>query len=131
MGTNYYARRTTCEHCGALEELHIGKSSGGWCFALRVYPDKDINNWTDWLQYLTKVEIYDEYDHIISLDDFIHCVTKRSFPRTKFSEVSQQFLDSNYAVRGPNGLLRHRIKDSCICIGHGEGTYDYMVREFS
>lgn len=38
MGTNYYLHsQDPCEHCGrSYPELHIGKSSAGWVFALHV-----------------------------------------------------------------------------------------------
>lgn len=50
MGTNYRMTRQLCEHCGNTQELHIGKASAGWVFALRVYPDNpllphDLNDW--------------------------------------------------------------------------------------
>jgi hypothetical protein len=39
MGTNYYLRLHACPSCGhSAAELHIGKSSAGWYFGLRVYP---------------------------------------------------------------------------------------------
>jgi len=31
--------------------------------------------------------------------------------------------------RGPHGLWRHDIGDHCV--GHGEGTYDYIIGDFS
>src|SRR5450631_1105933 len=44
MGTNYYLQLPGCDHCNrAGDRLHIGKSSGGWCFALHV----GIPNGTD------------------------------------------------------------------------------------
>jgi hypothetical protein len=40
MGTNYYLKGTpSCDHCGRGGDergAHIGKSSGGWVFSLRV-----------------------------------------------------------------------------------------------
>ena len=56
MSTNYYLHKpstTQCNHCGHDPEsenniIHIGKSSHGWCFALHVYPELDINTLEDW-----------------------------------------------------------------------------------
>jgi hypothetical protein len=46
MGTNYYVAYDYCRHCGRFdEEFHIGKSSAGWCFSLRVYEDKGLTDW--------------------------------------------------------------------------------------
>jgi len=45
MGTNYYLVKNErppcpcCERTYVQERLHIGKSSGGWCFALHVIPE--------------------------------------------------------------------------------------------
>jgi hypothetical protein len=39
MGTNYYLVNKETD-----ERLHIGKSSGGWCFALRVHHDRHIDS---------------------------------------------------------------------------------------
>ena len=36
----------------------------------------------------------------------------------------------NYAEPGPNGLVRAKI-NGVHCIGHGEGTWDYITGEFS
>lgn len=41
----------------------------------------------------------------------------------------EEMLQRNNAVPGPNNLLRHKIDQHCI--GHGDGTYDYLVGEFS
>lgn len=50
MGTNYYLHtKPDCECCGrGFEPLHIGKSSGGWCFSLHVMPEDNINTLDDW-----------------------------------------------------------------------------------
>jgi len=86
MGTNYYLQKKsgTCQTCGHCSEdpKHIGKSSGGWCFSLHVYPEENI----------TTVTIVNEYGETIS--------------------------------------PRHRV-DGKHCVGHGEGTWDYIIGEFS
>lgn len=112
MGTNYYVKSNICEKCGKSDEyLHIGKSSAGWCFSLKVYPDLDINSLYDWKKYLKSenMVIEDEYGDIVSFDDLISAITDRFHPA---------------------GLLRYEI-DKRFCIGHGNGTYDYMIGDFS
>jgi hypothetical protein len=42
----------------------------------------------------------------------------------------QSVLAKNHAELGPNGLLRSKV-DDVHCIGHGEGTYDYIAGDFS
>ena len=38
MGTNYYWQESEpCAACGrGYEQVHVGKSSAGWCFSLHV-----------------------------------------------------------------------------------------------
>lgn len=141
MGTNYYVEDKSeyCEHCGrGMKKLHLGKSSASWCFALHVYPEKGINNWDDILKYIVGKEIKDEYGYTISLSKFIDIVTNRSWEFSRddydFSKDShynslEHFLKLNHAELGPNNLLRHKIGE--YCIGHGEGTYDYIIGDFS
>ena len=84
MGTNYYVvpNRPSIE-----EPIHIGKSSMGWMFLFQDAnePYRDIpiiwhSYWEveDWLyRYTVECEQYviiDEYDEIISFDDFIKMV---------------------------------------------------------
>lgn len=40
MGTNYYWRDQPCAGCGRYEQLHVGKSSAGWCFLFRIYEHR-------------------------------------------------------------------------------------------
>ena len=67
MGTNYYwseeACQSPCKHCRGGDRLHIGKSSGGWCFSLHVIPYEGINTLDDWKAKfaLPGSEIVDEY----------------------------------------------------------------------
>lgn len=115
MGTNYYVKSEVCEYCNRSDEdLHIGKSSAGWCFSLRVYPDMNIHNLDDWKQYLNSIDnvVEDEYGDIVSFDKLMSTITERSWKGS------------------PDNLLRHDIDDR-HCIGHGNGTYDYMIGDFS
>ena len=58
MGTNYYYESLVCEHCGAVDRLHIGKQSFGWKFSFRAYigppNDFEISDIRDWIKLLTK-----------------------------------------------------------------------------
>ena len=117
MGTNYYLhQKQDCECCGRpFEPMHIGKSSCGWCFALHVMPDDNINTLEDWIDLWSEPGsfIHNEYGEKISTDDMLEIITGRrkwdgSFPCTK----------------------RHTV-DGSHCIGHGNGTWDYIIGEFS
>lgn len=87
MGTNYYAvrnRPTTCD------PIHIGKSSMGWLFLFHDYEDKwndppvcwhSYNQVKAWLKEHTvdsdEYVILDEYDKIISFDEFFKMVDSK------------------------------------------------------
>lgn len=152
MGTNYYFRRPLtnhCEHCGRSdppEKLHIGKSSGGWCFSLHVHPERDICSLADWEVLWPSGTIVNEYGDELSPGEMLQVITGRFCdkewdsdwwaPRV-FAGVTlpgcvdeADFHRCNHSERGPNGLLRHRI-DGQHCVGHGPGTYDYIVGDFS
>jgi len=123
MGTNYYVS----SHFG--EKRHIGKSSAGWCFSLHVYPEEGINNIEDWLKVLAGDSAYciDEYDKVLTVLTVLRTIINRSRSGRLHSD---QFFNENNAEPSPKGLLRHRI-DGEFCIGHGAGTYDYMIGDFS
>lgn len=140
MGTNYYVRLGSgnrCDKCGRCDEeelLHLGKSSSGWCFGLRVYPDKGIANLEDWLAILAQptTSAFSEYDLKTALPKYevIGNIIARHVSDTAASAVSftEDFLSRNNAIRGPGNLLRHRLGEHCI--GHGAGTWDLIVGEF-
>jgi hypothetical protein len=119
MGTNYYLHFKG-------EKIHIGKSSGGWCFALHVYPEHGIRDLDDWVQAFKYGTIFNEYDDPISVDGMMWTITDRKWHSEDFTD---DFLEANQAERGPNGLLRSQIGRGCI--GHGSGTWDLIVGEFS
>ena len=87
MGTNYYAVRNRPSQ---MDPIHIGKSSMGWMFLFHRQNDswRDIpvtwntyNQVKDWLKKYTvddpKYVIINEYDEIISFDDFIKLVESK------------------------------------------------------
>jgi hypothetical protein len=158
MGTNYYFRKPLtnyCEHCGRSdppEELHIGKSSAGWCFSLHVHPEQDICSLADWETIWPAGAIFNEYGEELSPSEMLGVITGRLFDKDWDSDwwapkpfgttlggkpftlpgyaSEASFHRSNGSERGPNGLLRHRV-DGHHCIGHGPGTYDYIAGDFS
>ena len=130
MGTNYYLTEPACPTCGRQDELHIGKSSAGWCFSLHIIPERGINTLDDWRTLWDKPgwTISDEYGQKTSTEQIEDVITERAWP--KGSDWSAQDYEANRAEPGPNGLVRNRIGDS-FCAGHGEGTWDYCLGEFS
>jgi hypothetical protein len=139
MGTNYYLHeKPDCKCCGRpFEPKHIGKSSGGWCFALRVYPDDSINTLDDWRELWGKpgAFIRNEYDEVIPIEDMELIITVRhGKDRTDAGwrgyNSEADFHRRNSSQPGPNNLVRHAI-DGRWCVGHGPGTWDYINCEFS
>lgn len=128
MGTNYYLETKICECCGRRETKHIGKSSAGWCFALHV--DEEVKDLTDWLQLFSKRGniIKDDCDDVIELQDMLSVIVDRVWHDQ--SSRDEAFLQENNAKLGPNNLLRRKI-DGIHCIGHGEGTWDLVLGDFS
>lgn len=131
MGTNYYwFPEPFC-----LNPVHIGKSSAGWCFALRVYPDGApirgdevvVRDLPDWIELWNRPDtaILDEYgDHVTPAEMF-----GRITNRGSGANLTDAWLATNHAIRGPSGLARHRLDE--YCVSHGDGTWDCMVGDFS
>lgn len=153
MGTNYYVESVVecCPTCkrplpdanGEVPEpRHLGKSSAGWCFSLRVYPDEGINTLEDWIRWWQGKTIRNEYGAVITEDEMLCCIMLRGEAGAKFKETPHEsylswdhFHKENESEFGPRGMLRHRVHSaqrySAGCIGHGAGTWDYIVGEFS
>lgn len=128
MGTNYFYVNP-CHHCGHAEEVHIGKSSGGWCFALQYLPEKGLIDWPQWKFYLEEMlkqkpdsYIKDEYDRVVTLHELEKTVTDRN--RKEPCQWTEEMYEKNYAEPGPNNLVRHQINQWCV--SHGSGTWDMM-----
>lgn len=130
MGTNYYlyeAEKPPCTCCGrpyTSTPRHIGKSSAGWCFMLHIYPEDNINTLEDWKREfnLEGRKILDEYGKEHSISAMLNNITNRAFPSPP------DYFDK-YSEPGPNNLMRLRVGP--FCAGHGPGTYDYAVGDFS
>ena len=129
MGTNYYAAKGEWQSGDEYEAIkqyfsgrpamiHIGKSSGGWCFALHVYPENAIRTFDDWKALADKLiasgwRIEDEYRTVVSLDELWRIVER-----------------ADYKEDDAQRLRRHKPAEG-YCIGNGEGYYDYIVGDFS
>ena len=137
MTTNYYIQeRPPCECCGRpFESRHIGNSAVGWCFALHIYPDEDISDLEDWKVFWKGKPIRDEYRHEVSEQKMLCIITEREreqgWEKKPYGYDSwEDFFRHNSAKKGPKGLLRSRV-DGRHCVGHGAGTWDLFVGEFS
>ena len=141
MGTNYDWTAGICLTCGhAQEERHIGKSSAGWCFSLHMYPDNGIRALSDWIAKWKANPtgiIRNEYEEVIPVEEMIDIITNRSWPERDDVALSPEWFRVNQAEPGPKGLARHKVNLPLAvgygtwCIGHGEGTWDLIIGEFS
>ena len=137
MGINYYFHMEMpppCECCGRPYEklyYHIGKSSAGWYFALHIDPSKNLNSFTDWVAFLSSAEgvIKNEYRDEISLKQMLSIITNRRGYKKPFSK-NAEWYNINNAEPAEYNLVRARI-DGQFCVGHGDGTFDYMQGDFS
>lgn len=86
MGTNYYTRKK-CACCGSVSDendLHIGKSSGGWKFLFAPYPEMNLTSWREWRKYLAENEnlclVFDEYGDQHTLAAVVAMVENKQRP---------------------------------------------------
>lgn len=130
MGTNYYVTvDNPCKYCGrGGENLHIGKSSIGWCFSLHVIPERGLNDLPDWEKFWRGKIITNEYGEKINKKTMLDIITKRG-QIDNYRQRDASFHRDNHSEDGPNGLVRSRIGSNCI--GHGKGTWDLISGEFS
>lgn len=136
MGTNYYFQQHHFEDTpNPHPKLHIGKSSGGWCFQLHIIPELGLGDWVDWHDYIRRSydhHIADEHGEYVSIAELWYIVTQRRVKsRPQLSPaLESDFLIGSHAEWGPNNLLRSRI-GAGGCIGHGSGTWDLIAGAFS
>lgn len=127
MGTNYYYRaKPPCDACcRPFEEKHIGKSSAGWAFTLRVYPG-EIDSLDDW-EALFRVpgsEIQDEYDRPISVDEMMDIIQNRK----GYANMTPS-LDTRYSFFDKE-LRLMRVRENPEYCRHGK-TCDLFHTDFS
>lgn len=114
MGTNYYwYERPACPTCGRRDEpLHVGKSSAGWVFALRIYPELGIHDLDDWRERWRRPgsELRDEYDRPADAELLEGAITQRTW-------------HTGWLMSSERGEVR-------LDAPGGARTYDLVDREF-
>lgn len=145
MGTNYYWHRDSCAHCGRSDEpVHIGKSSGGWCFGLHVAEPgsvvtvgsvelpHDLNGWRILFD-MPGSKIVNEYGEEITAERMLVEITERGRPPDA-QGFDAEWLGRNNATVGPNNLARHtgfHRYGEWGRPGPENETWDYCYGEFS
>ncbi len=132
MGTNYYLTvNEVCSECGRGEEqIHIGKSSGGWHFLIHVIPERKLYFLSDWQKFWKGKQITNQYGTKLSKKQMLDRIRNRKYHGTLGNFRSEDVYQQNNAESGLNGLLRPQL-DGNYCIGHGDGTWDYITGDFS
>lgn len=117
-GTNYYLKREA-EGSG-WTHLHIGKSSFGWCFSLRIVPELNLNSFEAWKNFMKgdDKKVVDEKGLEISKREMVRIITQRHQPREGIPN-GKRFM----------GLARRRV-DGVRVINHGKGTWDLVTDIF-
>jgi hypothetical protein len=155
VSTNFFWHATdhdvacpTCGHTAEPQRLHIGKSSGGWVFALRIHPDLGISSLDDWKRvWSSGGVIRDEYGETLTPAEMLSRIVDRA-PKEPIVRTyggnkpfgygyssEEEMLRANCAVLHPSGLLRadpsRREHQGRHRVRHGEGTWDYHEGSFS
>lgn len=123
MGTNYYwYEKPKCDKCGRCDErVHIGKSSWGWCFSLKVYPWDGLNSLSAWIEKFKTPGSYieDEYGELIGYEEMIR-------------EIKREGAGWDDWIKKNEKLRRHTnvwgLEGRCV---EGEGNYDLCNYDFS
>ena len=133
MGTNYYAQVQQPDN--TVTELHIGKSSAGWAFSLRIHPEEHgITDLADWMPVLfdPTTEIVDEYGMTHTAESMFRTITGRA--REDKLQLSDRAAQENGAwIDTRYRLLRKNFNTGWNARrGHnGSGTWDCCNYEFS
>jgi hypothetical protein len=78
--TNFYLRPTGACESQCSNWVHLGKSSIGWTFTFRAYPDPDtappavtwpVTDFASWRQLLDLGGVFDEYGRHVVLADLL------------------------------------------------------------
>ncbi len=67
MGTNYFIDYGN-------QKIHIGKKSAGWKFIFHENEELNLHTKKDWINFLKKRKIYDEYYRILSFKSFLEII---------------------------------------------------------
>jgi len=91
MGTNYYAHLNFCPHCERYDRVHIGKSSGGWKFAIEIH-ELYYNSLKDFEEFIQKeqVEIYNSYGDKVEPKEIFKLIDNCSKEKSHFDDFPEE-----------------------------------------
>lgn len=132
MSTNYYA------HTGD-EVLHIGKSSAGWAFALRIYGADGPDNIEEWTLAIDRADkIVDEYGNEIDAGLMLKRIQYKparaveNTPPPPYTSWASFYRENECYADHHTGLF-HSVPNMRTgrYVNRGPGTFDYCRYEFS
>lgn len=89
MGTNYRTKINICPCCKRPEEeVHLGKSSDGWSFALQYNGGRFYTNFEEMKEWLKDKVIENEYGEKVSKEEFVKLVESKK--KIKDPEVERE-----------------------------------------
>lgn len=116
------------------KELHIGKSSCGWCFDLAIYPTYNIYLLDDWKRFFFNscFEIYDEDNRKIKPEEMMDIITKRGDPSKGF-EFDKDGNPMHFCLRLNTPKIDdlrtrfpgYKFLPILNMVSWGEGPYEY------
>lgn len=140
MGTNYYTfSEKKCKHEDIVdgeicwncfdtgyERIHIGKSSAGWQFSFRAYPDLKLISFDSWIDFLIDKKIYNEYNEEVKLTDLVDTIIHKQNENFKSHTDYCRALKQGDYYNSASTII-HGYED---CFKDKEG-YNFITTEFS
>jgi len=79
MSTNYYVTVRSGTFAQCVDTLHFGKSSLGWVFSVRQYPEMGLSTLYDWVALMSNPRntVADEYGRQVTVAEVLNVVTNR------------------------------------------------------
>lgn len=128
MGINYYFTLH-----GSTQRLHIGKSSAGWVFLMKLHPELEIHTWNDWKQFLTQDgQITSDHDNaIVTVQDLTAQVECRQRKPFLLEDVPITMLRALVEKRAAYDKTCHLFRPVDDQVFSGGATYVYVGGKWS
>ncbi len=103
MGTNYYVEQQKCETCGHQpNDIHLGKSSGGWQFSFQYNGGQYYKNIKEMKAWLKDKTITDEYGAKVTPKQFWDLVKRKQVPENSnhaelYPEAGREMVIDGYS----------------------------------
>lgn len=99
MGVNFYTKENDCRKCGRYDEIHLGKSSGGWQFSFNYNGGRFYKNVEEMKKWTAHRIINDESGHNVTYKDFWSMV-KRKQTKDNYNHAEKYPSDTEHVIDG-------------------------------